>query len=187
MLTRLSVAICLVLSVLAINPAAAPTGGLSTKFKIVGEVEQAKTFDLAQLKALPVATANVTYVAGTTVNRAIPFTGALLWDLLSNVGIVTDPAIRNDILRKIVVVIGADGYTAVFGVGEIHPNFGGAQILVVYGQNGTDSLGNDGFARIVAPGDKLGGRFVSNIIKIIVADGSDLNDNDDGHYSHHKW
>jgi hypothetical protein len=30
------------------------------------------------------------------------------------------------------------------------------------------ALGIDGFARIVAPGDKQGGRFVSNITKIVV-------------------
>jgi hypothetical protein len=37
---------------------------------------------------------------------------------------------------------------------------------------GGQSLGQDGFARIVAPGDKAGGRFVSNIVSIDVEDAS---------------
>jgi hypothetical protein len=91
----------------------------------------------------------------------------LLWDLLQSVGIILDSTIKNDILHQIVIVTGSDGYETVFGAGEIAPNFGGDQILVAYGVNG-QSLGSDGFARIVAPGDKQGGRFVSNIAKIEV-------------------
>jgi hypothetical protein len=54
-----------------------------------------------------------------------------------------------------------------FGAGEIAPNFGGDQIIVAYAVNG-QPLTDTGFARIVAPGDKQGGRFVSNIVKIEV-------------------
>ena len=95
------------------------------------------------------------------------FTGALLWDLLQSVGIVLDLNIKNDILHQIVIVTGSDGYNPFFGAGEIAPNFGGDQIIVAYAVNG-QPLGDTGFARIVAPGDKLGGRFVSNIVKIVV-------------------
>jgi Oxidoreductase molybdopterin binding domain len=109
---------------------------------------------------------NYTYFsAGSVVSQS--FTGALLWDLLQSVGIKLDSTIKNDILHQIVIVTGSDGYETVFGAGEIAPNFGGDQILVAYGVNG-QSLGSDGFARIVAPGDKQGGRFVSNIAKIEV-------------------
>jgi hypothetical protein len=57
----------------------------------------------------------------------------------------------------------------VFGAGEINPSFGGNQIMVAYATGG-QSLGSAGFARIVAPGDKAGGRFVSNIASIEVRD-----------------
>jgi hypothetical protein len=58
---------------------------------------------------------------------------------------------------------------SVFGAGEIDPFFGGSQIMFAY-ETGGQSLGNNGFARIVVPGDKAGGRFVSNIAKIEVRD-----------------
>jgi hypothetical protein len=57
----------------------------------------------------------------------------------------------------------------VFDVGEIDPFFGGSQIMIAYATGG-QSLGSAGFARIVVPGDKKGGRFVSNIASIEVRD-----------------
>jgi hypothetical protein len=66
-------------------------------------------------------------------------------------------------------VTASDGYETVFAAGEISPTFGGGQIMVAYAADG-QPLGANGFARIVAPGDKAGGRFVSNIVKIKVRD-----------------
>jgi hypothetical protein len=148
--------------------AAAQSGGPSSAFRLTGEVMKQTSFDLEALETLPVTNQNVTYfAAGAVLTQS--FTGALLWDLLQSVGIVVDPNIKNDILRKSVIVTGSDGYKSVFGVGEIAPNFGGVQIIVAYAADG-QLLGQDGFARIVAPGDKAGGRFVSNIVKIEVRD-----------------
>src|ERR1700720_581044 len=150
---------------------AACPGGVSSFFKVSGEVTNRAVFDLAKLEQFAPAQENVTYVAaGSVVTES--FTGVLLWDLLNNApvnGIVTDPTVKNDILHKVVIVTGTDCYQSVFGAGEIEPFFGGNQIMVAYATGG-QSLGSAGFARIVAPGDKAGGRFVSNIIKIEVRD-----------------
>ena len=108
------------------------------------------------------------FSAGSVVTES--FTGVLLWDLLNGSqvgGIVTDPTVKNDILHKIVIV--TDCYQSVFGAGEFDSFFGGSQIMVAYATGG-QSLGSDGFARIVVPGDKAGGRFVSNIANIDVED-----------------
>jgi len=139
-------------------------------FRVFGQVKTPMVFNVHALKRLPVSNQNVTYfAAGSVVSQS--FTGALLWDLLQSVGITVDPTIKNDILRKTIVVTGTDGYVAVFTAGEIAPNFGGNQILVAYEVNG-ELLGADGPAEIVAPGDKAGGRFVHNIATIEVRDGS---------------
>lgn len=154
-------------SVLIISPlAAAPSGGPSSVFHLTGDVTKRSSFDLEALQALPVTKESVThFAAGAAVTQS--FTGTLLWDLLQSVGIVVDPNVKNDILRKVVIVTGSDGYETAFDAGEIAPNFGGAQIMVAYAVD-RQPLGKDGFARIVAPGDKAGGRFVSNIVKIEV-------------------
>jgi hypothetical protein len=147
-------------------------GGVSSKFKVTGEVNTPQVFDLDKLtQEFSPAQENVTYfAAGSVVTES--FTGVLLWDLLNSPpvgGITTNSNIKNDILHKIIVVSGSDCYQSVFGAGEIDPSFGGGQIMVAYATGGA-SLGTAGFARIVAPGDKAGGRFVSNIVAIEVKD-----------------
>ena len=152
---------------------AACPGGVSNSFTVSGQVTNPAVFNLSQLEQFAPAQANVTYFsAGSVVTES--FTGVLLWDLLNNSpigGIVTDPTVKNDILHKIVIVTGTDCYQSVFGAGEFDPFFGGSQIMVAYATGG-QSLGSAGFARIVVPGDKAGGRFVSNIANIDVEDAS---------------
>ena len=83
---------------------------------------------------------------------------------------ITDPNIKNDVLRQYVEAIGSDGYAAIFSLGEIDPMFGNQQDLVAYadtlGQLGPD--GEDGFARMVVPGDAAGGRYISNLVALKV-------------------
>jgi len=150
---------------------AACPGGVSSSFTVSGAVTNRAVFNLNNLESFPPAQENVTYfAAGSVVTES--FTGVLLWDLLSNSpvnGIVTNPSIKNDIFHKVIVVTGTNCYQSVFGTGEIDPFFGGNQVIVAYATGG-QSLGDNGFARIVVPGDKAGGRFVSNIAKIEIRD-----------------
>jgi hypothetical protein len=93
-----------------------------------------------------------------------------LTDLLNQAVIDVDPAVKNDILRKYVVVTGSDCYETILSVGEILSDFGGsAQVLVAYATGDGQLLQTDeGMARLVVPGDKKGGRYVSNIVRITV-------------------
>jgi hypothetical protein len=136
----------------------------SVELSCFGQVTKPTTFDLAKLEKLPITSQNVTYFAAGQV-ASHQFTGAF-WDLLRSVGgIIVDPKVKNDILRSVVIVAGSDGYASVIGAGEITPGFGGDQIMIAYAQDG-QPLGQDSFAKIIASGDKMGGRFVSNISKI---------------------
>jgi hypothetical protein len=150
---------------------AACPGGASNFFTVSGQVARPAVFNLSKLEQFAPAQENVAYfAAGSVVTES--FTGVLLWDLLSKSpvdGIVTDPKIKNDVLHKVVIVTGTDCYQSIFGAGEFDPFFGGSQIMVAYATGG-QSLGAAGFARIVVPGDKAGGRFVSNIANIEVRD-----------------
>ena len=171
MMTRTLSAALLLIGVGSFPLHAACPGGVSNYFTVSGEVTNRAVFDLDKLEQFPPSQENITYfAAGSVVTES--FTGVLLWDLLNNSpvdGIVTNPNIKNDILHKVVIVTGTDCYQSVFGAGEISPSFGGSQIMVAYATGG-QSLGSAGFARIVVPGDKLGGRFVSNIAGIEVGD-----------------
>ena len=163
---RIFAAALLLLAAASFSPIAeAQNATIPSTFRVFGQVTKPTTFDLAKLEKLSITSQNVTYFAAGQV-ASHQFTGALLWDLLQSAGgIIVDPKVKNDILRLIVVVTGSDGYASVIGAGEIAPGFGGVQIMIAYAQDG-QPLGQDGFAKIIAPGDKMGGRFVSNIAKI---------------------
>ncbi len=152
-------------------PALAAQGsGTTTQFTLSGSVTSPGTYTLSRLQALPATTESVTYLAsGTAVTAS--FTGVSLWTLLSDAGIVTNPAIKNDILNYYVLATGSDGYESIFSFGELDPMFGGggAPDLIAYETNG-GSLGADGFARLVVPGDDFGGRYVSNLVSLEVID-----------------
>jgi hypothetical protein len=148
-------------------PAKGP-GGVSTQFTLSG-VQNPGTYTLSSLQALPAVQLTATYTAGKS-SVTDTYTGVSLWTLLDQAGLITDPNIKNDVLRQYVEAIGSDGYAAIFSLGEIDPMFGNQPDLVAYadtdGQLGQD--GSDGFARIVVPGDAAGGRYISNLVALEV-------------------
>jgi DMSO/TMAO reductase YedYZ molybdopterin-dependent catalytic subunit len=145
-------------------------GGTTTQLSLSGAVRTPGVFTLSSLESLPATTETVTYLAGGTPVTAT-FTGVSIWTLLMDAGIVTDPAIKNDILNYYVLATGSDGYEAIFSLGELDPMFGGtgAPDLIAYLQDGMP-LSADGFARVVVPGDDFGGRYVSNLVSLQVID-----------------
>ena len=84
--------------------------------------------------------------------------------------IITDnTAHKNDILRKYVVVRATDCYEVIVAVAELLSTFGHQQVLVAFETGDGQPLdATEGMARLVVPGDKAGGRFVSNITTITV-------------------
>ena len=103
---RLVGATLLLLSTLSLSPIAeAQTGGVSTTFRVSGQVTNPVIFNLAKLQKFAVSTQNVTFFAAGQVTSG-SYTGALLWDVLQSAGIKVDPNVKNDILRFIVVVTG---------------------------------------------------------------------------------
>ncbi len=135
-------------------------------------------FDLPRLQQF----APQLHVKVGTLDSEASFAGALLWDVLIRPpvgGILTNPKVKNDILRKVVVVTGTDCHQTVFSAGELDPSFGGSPIMVAYAGGG-QLLGEDGFARIVgeastpltgsAKAGVEGRRSVASIASIVVAD-----------------
>jgi len=117
----------------------------------------------------PVVTQSVTYQAAD-LPVSDTYIGTTLWNLLNDAGGVTTTTAKNDILSKVVVATGADGYKAVCSLGEIDPAFGNQPVTVAYrdtdGQLGPQ--GDQGLARMVVPGDLAGGRYVSDLVSLKV-------------------
>ena len=150
-------------------PAAAeePTIPESTSFGIVGAVRTPRMYTLGDLQREPATNEAVHFNTGKGPVSGT-FTGVQLWALLQEVGIATDPAVKNDILRHTVTVTGTDGYRVVLSAGELDPEFGGELAIVAFARDGQLLGANGGFARLIVPGDKGGGRKVASITEIEV-------------------
>jgi len=95
----------------------------------------------------------------------------LLWYLLQEAQVITDPAQRNDLFRKAVLITGSDCYETVYAMGELAPQLGGTHQVIVAFKRHDQLLGaTEGMARIINPGDKAGARRVMNIVRIRVLD-----------------
>lgn len=151
----------------------AQTATCSTQFRLGGQGQKPRTYTFEGLRQFPSTQANVTFSAGNTPRVSAAYTGVLFWDLPVQAQVTTDPAAKNDLLRHYVVVTGSDGCQTVLSLGELSPDFGGQQVLVAYAQNGPLLDANTGgFARLIVPGDKAGGRSVSNLVSVKVRLGS---------------
>ena len=133
-----------------------------------GDIAAPGFYNLAGV--MPVTTESVTYqAAGVPVSDT--YTGTTLWNLLNSPGGGVDTTTaKNDILSKYVIATGSDGYTAVYSLGEIDPQFGNQPVLIATsdtsGQLGPS--GPDGLSRVVVPGDIAGGRYVSDLVSLKV-------------------
>lgn len=141
---------------------------ITTIFDVTGAVIRPVTDTLSDLQALPSRTSSVSYLSGNQRVTAT-FTGPTVWTVLGQAGLRPTAGAKNASLRDVVVATGSDGYKIAFSGGELDPRFGGNRSpdLVAYAQDG-HSLGADGFARTVVPGDQRGGRYVSNLSNLDV-------------------
>ncbi len=88
--------------------------------------------------------------------KASDFTGPLLWDVLAAAMDLGKPA---DHVRQTVRITGADGYTAVFALAELDPQFAARPIQLAI----TAAL-----PRLIVPAEHRGGRSVRDVVRIDV-------------------
>lgn len=158
------------------------SGGKSEQFQLGGQVVNRRTFTLSDLQSLPATEVNASFLTGQgQENRT--YVGVPLWNLIQAVGGLKpnpDPTVKNNSLRQYIVIEATDCYQIVLAVGEIQPNFEGKNVIVAYATKDDPSsdpqlLGDDlGFARLVIPGDKAGGRNIFHIRRIYVLSAPDF-------------
>lgn len=111
----------------------------------------------AILGSLPAATVAVASRGGT-----VRYSGPRLWDVLGRAGATGRKP--DDRLHEVVVVIGADGYTAPLALAEVDPAFEGKDVIL--------ALSREGHAldrpRLVIPGDRHPGRDVRDVVSVRV-------------------
>lgn len=144
---------------------ATPVLAQEAKITLSGEGITATELTMADLAALPQVTQDVTFLSSGE-ERHVTYTGAALWPILDAAGVL-EGIDHNAELRRTIAVAADDDYVVVFSVGEIHPDFGNAPILLAVTADGAPLPEEDGF-RLVVPGDTRGARYVHNIAMITV-------------------
>ena len=170
MTTTIATALALAAAACLASTGTALAAGPTTQFVVDGGVATPGSDDLARLQTLPQSTQTDTFTSNGAP-QTHTYTGTRMWDVLNDAGIVVDPSVKNDVLNKLVVATGSDGYKSVFSLGELSPSFGNRASLVATSETvggTTAALGADGFARATAPGDSKGGRYVSNLAELTV-------------------
>lgn len=147
------------------DPVPAPT------VKLEGAVDRPTCYTAADPAARTPVTQTVTYASGSA-SQTRTYTGADLWALLSDAGVQSDGARKNDLLNRYVIATGADGYRAVFSLGELSPDFGSRANILAYAEvkdGASAALSSaDGPFRVTAPTDIKVGRYVSNLVQLKV-------------------
>jgi hypothetical protein len=77
---------------------------------------------------------------------------------------------RLDRLRAYVVARSSTGYEVVFSWGEIDATFGDSQLLVAHSSDDAPLAEAEEVARLVAPNDHHGGRYVGQLIELEVCE-----------------
>lgn len=139
-------------------------GALAQPAVLHGAVKAPLTLDAATLQALPATTVETAFETSKGPEHGT-YTGVLLWDLLEKAELV-NVAGKNAELRHTLMVTGADGYAAAVALGEFAPRYGGKAALLAY--EGGNGKADSDHLRLIVPGDKHGGRAVSNVVSIEV-------------------
>ncbi len=139
------------------GPAQGITGGITVAVDGDAPVGLAPA-ELAQLAAVTEAVG----FASEHGPRQASFEGPLLWSVLDRAHAV--PAKAGEQVRRLVLLGGSDGYTAVLALGEISPEFEGKPVLLALRMDGRPLE----HPRIVVPGDRHGGRSVHDVVRVVV-------------------
>ncbi len=91
-------------------------------------------------------------------------------DVLQHAGVALEQPLHGKELASFVRVSAADQYQVVFGLSDLDPTLGAAEVLLVDQRDGKP-LAADGPFRLLVPGDKRPARWVRNVTAIEVVDG----------------
>ena len=148
------------LAALALLTWIAPAWATDGDIVMSGLITHKDTLTRAKVMALPKHKLHVTFITGRGEQKGA-FTGGSLWDALQAAQVVDQG--KNSLLRRTITVEATDGYTIVFGLAELDPDYGNAGAILAYERDGKPM---EGAMRLVFPRDRHGGRAVTDVAKI---------------------
>ncbi|MBX3173964.1 MAG: molybdopterin-dependent oxidoreductase [Gemmatimonadaceae bacterium] len=119
----------------------------------------------AELQSLP-------RVSGTAAahNTTFTFDGHDLRDVLRLAGLTPVDSLRGAQLRRVVVFVGSDGYSALIALSDLDPSIGGRRVVVVDREDGKPLPPERAPRRIIVEGDHRPTRWVRQVVRIEIRD-----------------
>ena len=134
----------------------------ATTLTLQGRLAHPHSFSLAELRAMPAVTVEVSH-AGHNGAQTSRYTGVLLWTLVKDAELIDENGPRTH-LQHTICATGEDGFAVVMAIGEIEPDFEGKQVLVAYAQDGQALTS----LKLIVPADAKAGRSVRDLVSIDV-------------------
>jgi hypothetical protein len=122
----------------------------------------AKVFTRSDLGSMPRQE-----VRATAHGETHSFSGVSIADVLRRAGVAID-SVRGPRVADYVVVAAADGYRAVFSLGELAPDLSGRVILVADSKDGSPLDAKDGPFRLVVPDERRPTRWVRQVTTLTI-------------------
>jgi hypothetical protein len=127
---------------------------------VKGPQGRVETVSAADIKAMHRASITVPYGDKAT------FTGAVIGDLLAEVGAPSDVRLHGPPVNQIVIVTGQDGFTTVLSLAETEKSFRTEPIILADQKNGKPLDAKQGPYRLVIGGELKPARSVYAVIEI---------------------
>jgi hypothetical protein len=142
--------------------AALAFGGSAAAQSVIvrGPQGRTETVSAADIQAMHRASVTVPYGDKAT------FTGAVIGDLLAEVGAPSDVRLHGPPVNQIVIVTGQDGFTTVLSLAETEKSFKTEPIILADQENGKPLDAKQGPYRLVIGGELKPARSVYAVIEI---------------------
>lgn len=119
----------------------------------------------AELRALPRQS-----FEASDHGTATRFSGVPLRAVLQAAGAGPIDSLRGPLLRRVVSLVGADGYSASIALTDLDASIGARQVFVVDSANGRALPSAQGPWRVVVVGDARAARWVRQLVRVRVID-----------------
>jgi hypothetical protein len=153
------------LALVALVVASALPAQSSAPLTIVSPDGAVHTLAAAQLQTLPTVTGTA-----TAHDTRFTFVGIDLRDVLRLAGVSPVDSLRRGQLRRVVVFVGADGYSALIALSDLDPSIGDRRAILVDREDGAALPPERGPRRIIVEGDRRPSRWVRQVVRIEVRD-----------------
>ena len=126
------------------------------------------TLSATQLAALP-------RVSGTASahGNSFAFEGSELRAVLRLAGVTPVDSLHGAQLRRVVLFVGADGYSALIALSDLDASIGGRRVILVDREDGKPLPEKLGPRRIIIEGDRRPSRWVRQVVRVEVRDVAD--------------